>query len=206
MTESMGRLFALVGMAAVLLAGMCDRASADLWRGDSYDFVDVIDTWTLDGRPTGAFDSALIVQGCPLVYQHDITRYGVPDQYQVEEAWLELDFTNDLSDMSGSVFCGLIRWDFREYARVAFDGESWVSIGEVDDGYYPLVLDIDWLNDDGILDVTVKVSNPLGTATAWLDHSVLYGNMAHVPVPGAALLGVLGLGYASMKLRRHAQE
>lgn len=189
------------GVVVVLAAMMSGPASADLWRGTDYDFVDVIDDWTFLCLPSGA---ALITQCSPLMYSHDITDEGVPDQYQVTEAWLELDFTNDLTDGYGSVLCGLVRWDYREYAKVAYDGSDWVPIGEVDDGYYPLVLDIDWLNDDGILDVTIKVRTPLGTATAWLDHSVLYGNVAAVPVPGAVLLGFLGLGYAGMRLRKVA--
>jgi len=64
-----------------------------------------------------------------------------------------------------------------------------------------------WINDgsgDGILDVTVKVWNPTGVATAWLDHSVLYGDLVVVPVPGAVLLGILGLGAAVVKLRKRA--
>jgi len=190
-------------MATALVVVGSEHAWAEpSWASGDYDFVDVIDTWTCGGEPDGPFDAVMITQSNPLLYEHDITGYGVPDQHQVAQAWLELDFTNDSYDGFGSAFCGLIRWDFRESAKVGFDGEQWQEVGEVDDGVYSLVLDVDWLNDDGVLDVTIEVSNPLGTATAWLDHSVLYGNMAHAPAPAAVLLGMLGLGYAGMRLRR----
>lgn len=166
--------------------------------------VDEIDTWTCDGWLYGLNDAVLVVQGCPLVYEHDITGYGVPGRFQVREACLELDFTNDGSDAYGSAFCGLIRWDLRESARVGFDGDAWQDIGEVDNGFYSLILDVDWLNDDGILDVTIKVWNPTGVVTAWLDHSVLYGDLVAVPVPSAVLLGILGLDAVVVKLRKRA--
>ncbi|MEN6428939.1 MAG: hypothetical protein ABFE13_26625 [Phycisphaerales bacterium] len=191
-------------MTVVMAVASEDVNAEPSWRGQEYGFVDEIDTWTCDGTPHGLNDAVLILQGCPLVYEHDITDAGVPNQYHVSEAWLELDFTNDVTDAFGSIFCGLIRWDFRESARVGFDGDEWQEITDVDNGFYELVLDIDWLNDDGILDVTITVSNPLGTATAWLDHSVLYGNLVAVPAPAAVLLGLLGLAAAGRKLRKHA--
>ncbi|MDI9433028.1 MAG: PEP-CTERM sorting domain-containing protein [Planctomycetota bacterium] len=192
--------FSIALVVACLMALTAGTVSADVWRGTEYDFVDVIDYWTWDGEPGGNFDTVLITENNPLEYQHDITGYGVPGEWLVTEAWLELDFTNDFSD---SYWYGVIvKWDHREYVEMVFDGSEWHDIGEVDDAYYEVVVGIEWLNDDGILDVVVTVSNPLGTASASLDHSALYGNLEVVPVPGAVLLGVLGLGAAGMKLRR----
>lgn len=204
-------------IVAALLALAATTASADM----TYDFEDMIDYWTLNGwqpaagevsqGPLGILydenndvvvDSAHITQSNPLSYTHDINQeVDFIAGHSVTEAWLQLDFTNDESDDYGSILWGLIKWDLREYASYAYDGQGFVLIDEVDNDEYDLVLDIDWLNDDGMMDVTVAVSNPLGTGTAWLDHSKVYGT-AVVPVPGAALLGVLGLSAAGMKLRR----
>lgn len=187
-------------VAATAVCTMCMSGSA---FAGTYGFEDTIDNW----GPLG-LDSTVVVQGLPLTYTHDLNQevdFAAGDQ--VAEAWLELDFTNDLSDAHGSL--GIVRWDFREYARVAFDGGSWINVAsgaEIDADAYPMVLDIDWLNDDGLLQVTLAVSNPLGTGAAWLDHSRLYGtavtaDLPPVPAPGAALLGMLGLAFGR-KLRR----
>lgn len=178
-----------------LIVSMSTTASADM-----YDFSDKIDSW----GPLQV-DAAWIGQEHPLSYTHDLNQkvdFAAGDK--VVEAYLELDFTNDASDDYGSEFFGLIKWDFRENASYAYDGSGWIAIGEVDNGDYDLVLDVDWLNDDGMLDVTVGVSNPLGTATAWLDHSRLYGTAeaVPVPVPAAGMLAMLGMSVAGVKLRK----
>lgn len=140
----------------------------------AYQFEDVIDKW----RPFRLFDAAQIVEGAPLSYTHDINdsvNFAAGDT--VLDAQLQLDFTNDANDNITRVF-GTIIWDNREFTRVAYDGAGWVDLGEVDNGQYPIVLDIDWLNDDGLLDVTISVNNSctLNPATAWLDESRLTGH------------------------------
>ena len=161
----------------------------------SLPFEDMNDTW-------GGFDAVWIGPDHPLTYTHDLTdEIDFAAGWTVTEATLELDFTNDLLD--GTKLWGLIQWDNREFVRVACDGQDWVEIGEVDDGQHSLVVDIDWINDNGSLDVTVSVWNELDTATAWLDHSRLYGTKSlDEPVVGSApepvTLCGLGLGVGAL--------
>jgi hypothetical protein len=184
-----------------VIAGICLTLLAGAAAADSVAFEDVIDTWGPLNAP-----SAWIGQNSPLQYTHDINDDVDLTEAVVTEAWLELDFTNDISDYVG--------WfvDFQEFARVAYDGEGWVPLGEVDNGQYDIELDIAWLNDDGELDVTVQVRNRNGTATAWLDHSRLYGTAetfgnppAPVPEPitlAGAFLAVTGTaGYLRRRMR-----
>ena len=179
-----------------ILAGLLLLASS----ANAYYFEDMIDDW----GPWG--DAAPIFQGHPLTYTHDINdSVNIAGGHEVTDAWLELDFTNDLTDDHDSTWIpliGRIKWDFREFAKVAWDGNGWVKLGEVDNGQYDLSVDIDWLNDDGELDVTLKVRNKLGTAVAWLDHSKLYGTA--VPEPATlALFGIGLLGIAGDRRRKN---
>jgi len=192
-----GRKCVLATVVAVLVVAMGGSASADLWNGVDYDFVDVIDTWGSSGA-----DTAWIGQNDPLSYEHDITAYDVPANFWVTEAWLSLEFTDDWLDNHGSFL--MLEWDFREYVSVGHEDGTWTEIGEVDNGQYDVVVDVDWLNDDGVLDVTLNVTNPAGNATASLDTSALYGNLeSHAPIPAAAVLGMLGLVTAGLTLRKY---
>jgi len=168
-------------------------------------FTDTL-TWSGDGH-------LITEKGGPFTYQHDLLlatpSVDIPGGDVVTEADLTLTFKDDYGIFGGGEGDEhgwfIIFYDNREYVKVAFDGGSWVDItDEVDTGSYPLAVDIDWLNDDGLLDVTVAVWNPLGTADVYLKSSTLGGEFTPIPVPGAILLGILGLGAAGLKLRRFA--
>jgi len=185
----------LLGLIAGLFLLLTVSSAAN-----AYYFEDMIDTWTVLGIDV---DAVYFNQNHPLTYSHNINdSVNFAAGHLVTEAWLELDFTNDSieigGDTYGQFFC--IKWDYREYASYGFDGNAWVLIDEIDDGQYTVEVDIDWLNDNGILDVVLRVSNPLGNADAWLDHSRLYGNA--VPEPATMMLfglGLLGLAGVSRK-------
>lgn len=188
------------------------------WANLSYSFEDLIDTWTVCGQ---AIDAVPVAEGMPFTYTHDLNdEVNFAAGHTVSEAWLELDFTNDATDDHGS-FCtifGPVKWDYREYMRLAYDGNGFVALPaelEVDAGQYPFEIGIDWLNDDGQLDVTIDIYNHLDGCTplngaqaiAWLDHSRLYGTAAvPVPVPGALMLGLIGVATTSLRLRRRERQ
>ncbi len=202
---------------AALVALTAATASAEMWLTDpdGYDFLDWVDTW----NPFGAYaqwepgdpdlfnsDVLLLADGDTVTIYHDLTDNGVPVEYLVSEINLELDFTNDITDV------GLFGNSREEFARVAaYNPNTGVwdmfwDAGEVDNGEYAILVTTDVVYDDvnldGILGLQLSITaNGLLNLTS-LDHSAVWGDLEAVPVPGAALLGVLGLSAAGMKLRR----
>ncbi|HPC96809.1 MAG TPA: hypothetical protein PLU87_17825 [Sedimentisphaerales bacterium] len=201
-------IFALVALAAA-------TASADIYPKT---VTDVIDTWGIL-----RIDAAPIIEGAPLTYFHDLNQEIDFVTEYVTQATLALDFTNMGPDgYTQTVWIQTGRWPWQgywddeyvlvpgweEYVTLVFDEETGqlVQLGEIDEDNEPvtgIVLDVDWINDDGKLDVGISVWNygilPAGIS---LDKSTLTATVEAVPVPGAALLGVLGLSAAGMKLRR----
>jgi hypothetical protein len=61
-----------------------------------------------------------------------------------------------------------------------------------------LALDFDWLNEKSGIDVTLTAANALGTATAWIDSSTLFGwgktgSNRPSPVPESSTMILLGM-------------
>ncbi|HPC96633.1 MAG TPA: hypothetical protein PLU87_16935 [Sedimentisphaerales bacterium] len=150
-------------------------------------------------------------------YTHDLNAgphgLDIPNTHRVTDAALSLTFGDDEGDSHGWFFG---YYDYREFVKLAYDGVTWFDITDVsngqdvDSGTYSTVLAIDWLTD-GKLNVQLDIWNPLGNADLRLYSSTLSGHFEdvpadapHAPVPGAALLGMLGLGVAGTKLRRRS--
>jgi hypothetical protein len=164
----------------------------------SYLFHDTINNWGGDG-----VWGRVPIPNYPgtYQYQHDITDevdFGAGDL--VTEAYLALDFDWDIDDSTGTYtthYGYTIAWDNREYSWIQFNDSGWQFVDEVDNSYEFLTVGIDWLNDYGFLDVTLTVLNSLGTATAWLDSSTLFGYAetgSSTPVPEPSNMILLGMG------------
>lgn len=172
-----------------------------------YAFSDTVDF-------SGALEIAQavrIVEGTPLSYTHDInTKVDFTAGDRVTSATLDLYFIYDPIDTQLINRQGKIILDLTENATASIDNIEWFDLGEVDIGIYPIVVNVDLLNDDGVLNVSISVSNPGDPkATAWLDKSTLSGNAepAPVPEPGSmALFGAGLLGLAVFGKRRMNQE
>jgi len=197
--------FSIALVVACLMALTAGTVSADV-----YDFEDEIDY---------GYPGQLITQQSAHVYFHNINPYvDFAAGDEVVEAELTLVF-NDVErerywsngwkyrwvEEGDDTYGGWYGWgayDNEEWVALQFDGGAWNYLGEVDTGTETLEVAMALLNTDGILNVTVAVYNDLCTADIYLQSSTLSGTAQVVPVPGAVLLGVLGLGAAGMKLRR----
>lgn len=164
--------------------------------GTTYSFVDMIDTWGCYNT-----DSQIIVGS--FSYTHDISSLvNFAQGDTVQSASLELDFTNDYND-NVYTFRGNIIWDTREFVNLQFDQVSLIEIGEQDNGQYTLSVDTDYLNNDGLLEITISAYNfGPNPASLSLDHSKLSGTAATVPTPSAIILAGLGTCVVTRLRRR----
>jgi len=170
----MDKKYIIMSLIAALVACMGTTASADM-VSDTIDYFDGADVVTIT-----AFN--------PLFYTHHLT---VNPGEQLGDGTLTLGFIDDDPDRS---------YFSKEYVLVTTYGGGWdiqLAAGEVDG---PVDLSVDsTLLDTGELDVAIGVS--IGQDVQ-LDYSTLSANV--VPVPGAVLLGMLGLSAAGIKLRKRA--
>lgn len=191
------RKLGMLSIVFTLVFSMVGAATAA-----SYFFSDTIDNWGGDdvwGRVKipqypGTYD-----------YQHDLNDdVDFAQGDLVTSAYLALDFDWDYSDSLGfkSTHYGYtIAWDNTEFSFVQFDDSGWQFVDEVDNSVEFLTLAIDWLNDDGFLDVSLTVLNFMGNATAWLDRSTLFGiaqTGSPAPVPEPSTIILVGMGIAGI--------
>ncbi|QTA81125.1 PEP-CTERM protein-sorting domain-containing protein [Desulfonema limicola] len=211
----MKKLLILLGIV-ILVCGIAGNGTAA-----SYYFEDMIDDWEVNGVTYGSVyidqdpDLSNLVMpntvSAPFSYTHDISDVvDLAGGDTVLEAWLELDFVNmdGPLGLEGDSYgkSWIFGWyDNREFVQYTFDAgiSSWIEI-DTDNDIQTSVLSIDWLNDDGLLDVTISLANITNDADIGLDHSRLYGNA--VPEPATIILlgsGILGLaGYKRKRFNK----
>jgi len=187
--------------ATVLTFCMVGVGQADMFPAQTIDFTSSSNPyWNASDDSTMG---KLIENGSPFNYQHDLNALVSLPGDVINSATLELYFIDEETDNNPNK---------EEYVQIAFDGSAWTALGEVDTGARTYNVTT-YINTDGILNVSVDVLN---TATGvgvveevYLNYSTLSGEYTPyvaepVPVPGAVLLGMLGLCVAGVKLRKYA--
>jgi hypothetical protein len=205
-------------LISILVFCLAGTAQADLSFTQTLDFSDNDST---NNPYWGSGDSLTygkwLVQGTTFSYTHDIRSLLDIDAGDfVTDAVLSLDFFDDDEGDKNA--------QQREWVNLSFDGSAPILLGggggSAEDDLDPGVVsrNITAFLDDGILNVTVDVFNNPGSGDIYLVSSFLEGTFAHhegrdngnnpdipeTPVPGAALLGMIGLSAAGVRLRRRA--
>jgi hypothetical protein len=166
-------------LSLVLLVCIATVAKADIYT-DIYNPAD-----TLVTTSSGTWINHIM----------DITDNGFPHPLEyVTSATLTVWLYDDYYDPSYPTSA------LYEYATVIYDGTEW-NLGEVGNDDYGHSITASLLSD-GLLNITVKSTG----GDFYFDQSKLCVNTCYsaVPVPGAFLLGMLGLGAAGIKLRKYA--
>jgi hypothetical protein len=152
-------------------------------------FTDTIDYWSTDASSYGDVitnknwaDAARISHYESLSYTHDITD-DIAAGDVVKSANLELNFTT----------CKYDSFAVSDFSKVLIVDSSGYEVKKNSTGNYIFDIDVNLLNDDGMLDIELKVANSKDMSI-WLDKSTLTGTTGVAPVPEPATMFLLAIG------------